>query len=199
VRNDHFTGREADLQSLAEHLLGEHVTHTVISQAVTGMGGIGKTQLAAEFAHRYGDRFKGVHWLDLRDVSGLDGAIALCGTKMGYTMLDQRELIAATLKTWVEDGPRLLILDNFEDVAQVNTVLARFHYPSIRILVTSRRKDFPKAAGLRLQPLGVFSEAESLDFLGKSLEQPETEAACRWPCRWRPAISTSAKRASQST
>jgi hypothetical protein len=116
VRNGQFTGREEDLKALADNLLGDHSTNTVISQAVTGMGGIGKTQLAVEFAYRYGRRFKGVHWLDLREVSGLDGAIALCGAKMGYTQTDQREVLAATLKTWVEDGPRLLILDNFEDV-----------------------------------------------------------------------------------
>ena len=177
VRNGQFTGREADLQALADNLLGEHITNTVISQAVTGMGGIGKTQLAVEFAYRYGHRFKGVHWLDLRDVSGLDGAIALCGTKMGYTHTDQRELLAATRKTWVEDGPRLLILDNFEEVAQANDVLARFHYPSLRLLVTSRRRDFARFTGMRVQPLGVFSEAESLDFLDKTLEHQETPEA----------------------
>lgn len=177
VRNEQFTGREADLQALADNLLSAHSTNTVISQALIGMGGIGKTQLAAEFAWRYCHRFKGVHWLDLRDTQGLDGAIALCGTKMGYTQVDQRELIASTLKSWIEDGPRLLILDNFEEVAQANDVLVRFQHPSLRLLVTSRRKDFPKSAGLRVQQLGLFSEAESLDFLDKTLDQEETLAA----------------------
>jgi tetratricopeptide (TPR) repeat protein len=177
TRNALFTGREADLGSLAEKLLEGEFTNTVISQAVTGMGGIGKTQLAVEFAYRYGPRFKGVHWLDLRDVTALDGAIALCGVKMGYTHADQRELVAATMKHWVEDGPRLLILDNFEDVAQSNEVLAGFQHPSLRLLVTSRRKDFPRATGLRVQELGVFSEPESLDFLEKTLERGETPQA----------------------
>ena len=177
VRNEYFTGREADLESLANNLLGDRSTNTVISQAVTGMGGIGKTQLAVEFAWRYGHRFKGVHWLDLRDVLGLEAAIARCGTKMGYTQVDQRELVAATLKTWVEDGPRLLILDNFEEVAQANDVFVQFQHPSLRLLVTSRRKDFPGSTGLRVQQLGLFSEAESLQFLGKALERAETAEA----------------------
>ena len=177
VRNGQFTGREGDLKALADNLLGDHSTNTVISQAVTGMGGIGKTQLAVEFAYRYGHRFRGVHWLDLRDVQGLDGAIALCGTKMGYTHADQREVLAATLKTWVEDGPRLLILDNFEEVRGANEVLAQFQHPSLRVLVTSRRRDFAGFTGLRVQPLGVFSEAESLDFLDKALDVAETTEA----------------------
>ena len=132
------------------------------------MGGLGKTQLAVEFAWRFGHHFQGVHWLDLRDPGALDAAIALCGTKMGYTQVDQRELIASTMKAWTEDGPRLLILDNFEEVTRANEVLARFQHPSLRILVTSRRGDFPKAAGLRVQRLGVFSEEEGADFLEKT-------------------------------
>jgi tetratricopeptide (TPR) repeat protein len=173
VQNTNFTGREKDLKALAENLLQRKATNTVISQAVTGMGGLGKTQLAVEFAHRYGGRFKGVHWLDLREPQALDGAIALCGTKMGYTQVNQPELIASTLKTWIEDGPRLLILDNFENVREANDVLARFQHSSLRILITSRRKDFPKTSGLQVQELGLFSEAESLDFLKKALNSDE--------------------------
>jgi tetratricopeptide (TPR) repeat protein len=177
VRNTNFTGREEDLEKLAENLLKAHATNTVISQAVTGMGGLGKTQLAVEFAYRYGRRFKGVHWLDLRDPQALDGAIVLCGNEMGYNQKDQRELIASTMKTWAEDGPRLLILDNFEDIEHTNRVLARFQYPSLRLLVTSRRRDFPKSSGLQVQKLGVFSEKESAAFLENILEQPETMEA----------------------
>ena len=105
------------------------------------------------------------------------------------------------MKAWTVDGPRLLILDNFEDVTQVNEVLARFQHPSLRILVTSRRGDFPRSSGLRVQKLGVFSEDESADFLEKTLgarkhREPggswQTNwAACRWRSKWQPVISTS--------
>ncbi len=43
------------------------------------MGGIGKTQLAVEFAYRYGRYFHGVHWLDARDPGLLPAEIAACG------------------------------------------------------------------------------------------------------------------------
>jgi hypothetical protein len=51
--NPHFVGREADLKWLARTLTGAGAT-AAIGQiaAATGLGGIGKTQLAAEFAHR---------------------------------------------------------------------------------------------------------------------------------------------------
>ena len=59
----------------------------VITQAITGMGGIGKTQLAVEFAYRYGHKFKGVHWLDLRDPSQLETEIAKNGEQVAVAAL----------------------------------------------------------------------------------------------------------------
>ena len=48
----------------------------LITQAVTGMGGIGKTQLAVELAWRYGRFLDGVHWVDARDPAAIPGGIA---------------------------------------------------------------------------------------------------------------------------
>ncbi|MGB7876029.1 MAG: hypothetical protein WBL25_16730 [Anaerolineales bacterium] len=174
-RNALFTGREEDLKKLSALCDLSGSNNFVISQAITGMGGIGKTQLAVEFAYRYGHRFKGVHWLDLRDPDALDASISLCGSHMGLAYNDQREQVANTLHIWQADGPRLLILDNFEDVTKTGTVLSHFQHPTMRLLITSRRKDFPRSAGLQTQQLDTFSEIESLIFLERTLERDETE------------------------
>jgi len=63
-RNALFTGRTEPLKRLARALLHDGATSTLVTQAVAGMGGVGKTQLAVEFAHRYGRFFHGVHWLN---------------------------------------------------------------------------------------------------------------------------------------
>ena len=81
--NPLFTGRVDDLRKLADALVIHAQAGTVITQAITGMGGLGKTQLAVEFAWRYGKYFQGVHWLNLADPTTLDSEIALCGGKMG--------------------------------------------------------------------------------------------------------------------
>jgi len=86
-RNGHFTGRKSGLEKLAETLLGEHQTGVVVNQAITGMGEIGKTQLAVEFAYEYGHHFQGVHWLDLHVTGTLETQIAFCGEKMGIPPL----------------------------------------------------------------------------------------------------------------
>ncbi len=79
--------------------------------------------------------------------------------------------------TWKAQGLRLLILDNFEDVAHANDVLPRFRHSSIRILVTSRRSDWLPTTGLNPILLELFSPAESLDFLKRSLpKRKDTDA-----------------------
>src|SRR5262245_7469469 len=60
-RNPYFTGRQTVLQRLARSLEpGDAIPHLY---ALAGMGGIGKTQTALEYAYRYGDRYSGVFWL----------------------------------------------------------------------------------------------------------------------------------------
>ncbi len=169
-RNPLFTGREADLKSLAESLLNQHTAGTVIHQAIAGMGGLGKTQLAVEFAYRYGKFFRGVHWLNLANPELLNGEIAASGAQLGLPNFpeDQPSQVTLMLNTWKAQGPRLLILDNFEAVAQVNTVMKNFNHSNLRVLITSRRSDFPITSGLGMLALEVFSETESLAFLKSS-------------------------------
>jgi|GEM_PF-850110 len=175
-RNRFFTGRVEDLQKLAETLLGDPLPGVVINQALSGMGGIGKTQLAVEFAYEYGHHFKGVHWLDLRDPQAFESQIALCGEKMGLADWPptQPEQVSATLRAWSEQPPRLLILDNFEDLPFANPVLSRLRHSGLRLLVTSRHTEWPPALGLACLALEEFSPRESLDFLRNYL--PETRA-----------------------
>lgn len=173
-RNNIFTGRVADLEKLYESLVlpsplgeGPGVRSVVVNQAVTGMGGLGKTQLAVEFAYRCGHRFRGVHWLDMREAQTLDSQIALCGSKMD--LLDypptQPEQVTAVAREWRRDGPRLLILDNFEEVESANEVIGALSHSNLRLLITSRRADWTPALGLNRLALDEFSPGESLAFL----------------------------------
>ncbi|MBE0682933.1 MAG: tetratricopeptide repeat protein [Anaerolineales bacterium] len=166
-RNEFFTGRVTDLEKLSQALLDDHPNSVVINQALTGMGGLGKTQLAVEFAFQYGYRFQGVHWLDLHEAQTLETQIALCGEKMGLNSWPQTlpEQVTATLREWLQNNPRLLILDNFEEIESANEVLARLRHSGLRLLITSRRTDWNSALGLKRLPLDEFDPQESRDFL----------------------------------
>ena len=65
-------------EALALALLHDGHGSALVTQAVAGMGGVGKTQLAVEYAYRYGRYYRGVHWLNAARPEAL-GAEVLCG------------------------------------------------------------------------------------------------------------------------
>lgn len=174
-QNKFFTGRKMNLGKLKESLVipvneGNRAEFRI--SVLTGMGGIGKTQLAVEFSYLCGYQFKGVHWLDMNNLGGVDAAIAHCGKVMGLPNIDQTQLSVITLQKWMEDGPRLLILDNFEDVDEANEIINRFQHPSLRLLITSRRRDWPRTdVDIQQHELKLFSDFQSLSFMKKTLKK----------------------------
>ncbi|HIE57417.1 MAG TPA: hypothetical protein EYP88_04195, partial [Anaerolineales bacterium] len=175
-RNAIFTGREAHLERLAEALCpalpddeargdSQAAEAVIVTQAVTGMGGIGKTQLAVEFAYRYGYRFRGVHWLNAaqaRTFEDIYPALAECGKAMRLAGFPEDNISAQasaqakeTLAAWAGNaGPRLVIVDNLKDAAAAAAILPRLRQiPALRLLLTSRYRDWPKHMQLNPIPL----------------------------------------------
>jgi RHS repeat-associated protein len=176
-RNDLFTGRDGPLKALARALLHDEAPSTLVTQAVRGMGGVGKTQLAVEFAHRYGRFFHGVHWLNAAQPEALGAELAACGAAMGLPNWPERQpdQVDRTLGEWQRGGPRLVVLDNLEDVAAAHDWLGRLSGAPLRLLLTARRSDWPRDLGLNPLALDVFSPDESRAFLREYL--PEERAA----------------------
>jgi tetratricopeptide (TPR) repeat protein len=135
------------------------------------MGGVGKTQLAVEFAYRYGRFFHGVHWVNAGSPAGLGAEVAACGAAMGLTPWPEKlpEQVARTLEAWRRGGPRLVVLDNLEEVDPAREWLGRLSGGGARVLVTARRQDWPRDLGLDPLRLEVFSEEESREFLREYL------------------------------
>ena len=68
ARNTKFTGRESELLALADALLYAPEGGTSLAITAQGIGDVGKTQLATEFAYRYGRFFPGgVYWLSFAE------------------------------------------------------------------------------------------------------------------------------------
>ena len=170
-RNALFTGREADLRTLAQALSPSptpSARHSaLVTQAIQGMGGVGKTQLAVEFAYRYGRFFHGVHWINAQQPGLLDAEVAMCGLAMDLTPWPETlpEQLALTLKVWGTGGPRLVIFDNLEDPAPARAWVAQLSQTPCRVLITARRATWPPDLGLHLLPLDCFTLEESRAFL----------------------------------
>ena len=165
-----FVGRQQDLKALATILRGEQVATIGQIMAATGMGGIGKTELASAFAHRYGQYFLGgVHWINLERADDVPTNIAKCWTDMvgscGQDIVPLETQVGEVAGLWKNDLPRLLIFDNCEDEE-----LLKAWRPSTgaaRILVTSRCHQWSSSLGLDIHALGVLDRQESLELLLK--------------------------------
>ncbi|NET33811.1 MAG: hypothetical protein F6K19_17615 [Cyanothece sp. SIO1E1] len=62
-RNNFFTGRDEILQTLHEHLNQNKTAVRAQIQVLSGLGGIGKTQTAIEYAYRYRSDYQAVLWV----------------------------------------------------------------------------------------------------------------------------------------
>ena len=63
-RNPFFTGRENILNHLNAVLQNSKTAALTQAQAISGLGGIGKTQIAIEYAYRYRDQYKAILWVN---------------------------------------------------------------------------------------------------------------------------------------
>ncbi len=167
-RNPSFVGREAELRGVAAMLKARGTA----TAAVTGLGGIGKSQLATEWVFRYGQYFSGgVFWLSFADANAVPAEIAACRTALGEELrldaatLPLAEQVQLVLSAWLSELPRLLIFDNCEEEA----LLAQWRPSSggCRILLTSRRADWHHDLWVHVLPLGVLPRPESITLLRK--------------------------------
>ena len=128
-------GREDDVRAVVDLLARDGVQLVT----VTGIGGVGKTTLAVEVAHRMAARFPGgAAFIDLAPVSEPSGVAdaalqVLGGTLEGGTATEALCRLLAT-------RPRLLVLDNFEHVLDAAGLPVELmsSAPASKLLVTSR-------------------------------------------------------------
>jgi tetratricopeptide (TPR) repeat protein len=164
--NPLFVGRGNELQTLAARLKAGD-TASISPVAATGLGGLGKTQLAVEFVHRYGQFFAGgAYWLGFAEAKNILTEIAACGDVRQYPYLRNLSLedqVRHVLSEWQSPLPRLLVFDNCEEEAPLD----RWRPPAggARVLVTSRRGEWSAVLGVQVLPLGVLGRADSVALL----------------------------------
>ena len=170
ARNPLFVGRDDELKAIARSLLEDQPDGAAIT-AATGMGGIGKSNLATEFVHRYGQFFAGgVFWLSFADPTGVAGEVAACGgpgamNLPGFDALTLDDQLARVRQEWQGAIPRLLIFDNCEDEGLLDAW--RPTTGGCRVLITSRRTQWDAALDLVPVQVRVLSRPESVALLRK--------------------------------
>ncbi|MFJ4819572.1 FxSxx-COOH system tetratricopeptide repeat protein [Streptomyces sp. NPDC088801] len=169
ARNPHFTGRGEELRILRQRLTTSAVE--VLSQppqAVFGLGGIGKTEIAVEYAHRFAKEYDLVWWVRSEHEDRMRDAFLKLGKRLGLVSPDgQRDKSIWTVMDALRSGPYdrwLLIFDNATQPEVVKRYLPGGR-PHGHVIITSREQQWrrhTKAEGIEVTQ---FSEEETVDFL----------------------------------
>jgi hypothetical protein len=126
-RNPFFLGRDDELTQLHSHLQAGQATALLQPQAISGLGGIGKTQLALEYAYRYSQDYSAVLWVGAESTDALISSYMTLATllRLPEHEAKEREVMVQAVKTWLQTHRGwLLILDNADDL-----ILARDFLP----------------------------------------------------------------------
>jgi tetratricopeptide (TPR) repeat protein len=160
-----FAGRDEDLADLHTALLGANGAPV----ALHGLGGIGKTRLAIEYAWSREAVYSALLFVSATDSAALNAGLA---GLTAFEVLDLTEKEArddATKTTavlrWLESNPKwLMILDNVDDraaVAEVAKLMPRLK--GGHVVVTARASNFP--AGVRKLEVSALDENAAARFL----------------------------------
>jgi TIR domain-containing protein/tetratricopeptide repeat protein len=170
-RNPRFTGRDGMLTELRRRLrAGEG---TLVVQALYGLGGVGKTQLALEYAHRFAADYDLVWWLDAEQPALIPDQLAALAARLdlpaGPTATAAVERLLAELRgrdRW------LLVFDNAERPADI----ASFRPGGAgHVLITSRSPGWG-ALGGRLE-VDVLDRGETIGLLRARIPDLSEELA----------------------
>ncbi len=157
TRNPYFTGRETLLASLNKRLSTTRMAALTQAQALYGLGGIGKTQTAAEYAFRYSEGYTHVFWVL---AATRDNLIADFVRLAGLLNLpekdwqDQQQIVNA-VKRWLATYEGwLMILDNADDLPQARQFLPPNHKGFV-LFTTRAQASGTIAASIEVQQLDV--------------------------------------------
>jgi tetratricopeptide (TPR) repeat protein len=175
-RNPSFTGRDQLLNELRSALTTGGPA--ALTQAISGLGGVGKTQLAAEYAHRYASHYNVVWWVRAEEPATMAEDFARLATSLGLPEKDEADqrLAIEAIRSWLSRNDKwLLIFDNVNDPKDLAPYLP--HPRTGHILVTSRNPSWRGVA----TPLTVtaLARAESVKFLLVRTGQQDESAAER--------------------
>lgn len=170
-RNQHFTGRTRELAELRRTLATGSAA--VIGQPALplfGLGGVGKTEIAAEYAHRYRDSYTVCWWIRCeREALIINSLLALGrALRLPDFRVEERDYSVGLIIQALNDGDPypdwLLIFDN-----AINAKMIARYVPegTGHVIITSRDRNWHRALHVDGIEVSEFESSEAVEFLRK--------------------------------
>ena len=166
-RNPNFTGRTSVLEQMCENL-DSHEPPRV--QVISGMGGIGKTEIATEYVHRNIDKYEIIWWIRAEHHDRVRDALVKLGQRLELRQAStdggRDRTIAAVLGTLQsEERPSwLLVYDNAVDPLGLQKYLPASR-PGGHIIITSRELTWRSHLQVDSVEVSPFTPAEAISYL----------------------------------
>jgi tetratricopeptide (TPR) repeat protein len=171
-RNPAFTGRDAILEALRERLLART---TAVPSALLGLGGVGKSQIALEYAHRFAADYDIVWWISADQPGLVRTELARLAEALRlpvHESIAQVEAVREALRQGVPSRRWLIIFDNADDPDELRPFLPEGPGD---VIVTSRNPAWLQVADS--EEIAVFDRQESVDLMARRVATVTSEDA----------------------
>lgn len=163
-RNPAFTGRDALLERLHARLQEAPTAAVLPVEAAHGSGGVGKTELVIEYAHRYRGDYDLVWWIPAERPAAAAAALVALARRLDIPDTADQDAALASLFDRLRCRERwLLVYDNAEQPSTLAGLLPPDGGGAV--VVTSRWAAWRQRA--RPVRVGVFDRGESVQFLAR--------------------------------
>ncbi|MFC5835809.1 FxSxx-COOH system tetratricopeptide repeat protein [Nonomuraea insulae] len=169
-QNKNFTGREELLDRLRSGIMGEITA--VVPHALHGFGGVGKTQMAVEYAYRFRSEYDVVWWVPSDQPDLVRSTLAQLAPHLDLPSAtttgaeDAANAVLGALQRGEPYSRWLLIFDNADEPEDINEVIPRG--PG-HVLITSRNHRWEGV--VETVAVDVFTRSESVEFLKKRVRK----------------------------
>lgn len=161
-----FTGRDEELTTLRQTLQQKGTAALGQTQAISGLGGIGKTRTAVEYARRHRDDYHAVLWVRAETEAELASGFAELAAVLDLPEKDaenQEDAIRAVKRWLTSNDSWLLVLDNADDPELVEPFVPVAHRG--HVLLTSRAWNLSRLKIVRPLRLDALKRDEAVTFL----------------------------------
>lgn len=153
-----FTGREEFMFEVHRNLISNRIV------IINGMSGLGKTQIAKQYAYSYEKQYEGIYWINANDKAQLITEYRLIASLLQLCENEEDQVVIERIKNYFENSKKyLLVYDNADDI-DINELQEYLPRKQAKIIITTKNLnwDSEKYSCIRV---GTFTSSEAKTYL----------------------------------